>query len=508
MTGEDLRYPAPFGPYELLGPLGQGPGASAHLACLRAGTGTSTPVVLKVLSAGPEPYDEFALRLRREAEIAVTVESPFVARVLEAGEVANQPYIVIEYVPGWTLGKMLGVSDARGRVVPVEVAAEIARQFLRGLSALHLAFEGGARSTAAVPRDVSPKNVIVGDDGRVRIVNMGLGRPQVPAWAPPSERIAGSPGYMAPEQISDQSVGKLTDVYAAGVVIHELFTSRRYIPVGSPDAMFRAALNKRYVSVREARSELPTLLDEALQAALEPDPGRRTSSVEDLMEGLLGVFGPGPDRPTAVSEWVRATLPAEQSARRAEVRRLLSTRRLQPREASEVRRKQGWVVRPGVGQHAVQIAGRAASRRERTWSDSRERTMGRIETVVGAPGRREKLRLLSAFILGGVAGSLVTGALLGGPPPPPRESMRSRRPPPPVELSRVELSRRAEALRAGGEPVLQQAVDELLSRLADADALFDRHRRRALLLKIEHDLLELEMARRLSPGHGVAPARN
>lgn len=355
MSG-DLRYPASFGPYELLGRLGQGASGSAHLA--RPGietVGVPTPVVIKRLHGTIEQRPEFVRRFRHEAEIAVLVDSPHVARVFDVGTASGRLYIAIEYVPGWTLGKLLGVLNQRNRPPPLEVAAEVARQFLRGLVHLHAAKDRSGRLLEVVHRDISPKNLMVGDDGRVRVIDLGLGKSRAQDWKTQAGRVMGSPGYMPPEQIAGAAVDQRADVYAAAVVCHELFTAERYIALAEPVTMLREALQKPYRAVRELRPDAPRALDEVLSAAVRPDPERRTPDAGLLLEEIEQVFGPSPARPNAVAEWVRETLPGEQSARRAEVRRLLASPRLSPETGPDVQDTEVWVTRAGVTHGGTRI---------------------------------------------------------------------------------------------------------------------------------------------------------
>lgn len=418
---EDLRYPHAFGPYELLGRLGQGASGAAHLARpSRSARGVPSPVVIKRLHATVERKEEFILRFRHEAEIAVKVDSPHIAKVYDVGAVDGRAYIALEYVPGWTLGKLLGVCNHRHRPPPVQVCAEIARQFLLGLAALHEAVDERGQRLDVVHRDLSPKNLMVGDEGRVRIIDLGLGKSRAQDWKTRAGRVMGSPGYMPPEQIAGRGVDQSADLYAAAVVIHELFTAERYISVDDPVTMLREALHKRYAPVRDVRPDVPAELDEVLEAAMRGDPSRRTVSAVRLAEQLLGLFGEGPSWPTAVGEWVRSTLPNEQSARRAEVRRVLALPRLEEEMEPDLEGTEVWVVRKGVDHNlearsrprmtgaATLVAPAAEPTRITAGPDTTVDPSGLpSEAVVVSGGLKgEPLRIGAAFVAGIFVGAM------------------------------------------------------------------------------------------------------
>lgn len=321
----EAGFPRIFGAYELLGRLGSGAAGEANLARpTLALAGVPSPVVIKRLHDHIESQGDFVQRFRHEAEIAVRVDSPYVAKTFDVGAVSGRPYIALEYVPGWTLGRMLGVLNQRRRPPSLEVCKELALQLVEGLVALHGATDARGRALEVVHRDISPKNVMVGDDGRIRIIDLGLGKSNAQDWRTRAGRVMGSPGYMPPEQIDGRDVGQPADVYATAILVHELYTAERYIKSGDPVTMLRAALQKRYEPLRGKRPDVPASLDAVLEAATRHEQHQRTPSARRLLDDLVGALGPRRGDERAVAHWVKATLPAEQRARREEVERLLA----------------------------------------------------------------------------------------------------------------------------------------------------------------------------------------
>lgn len=405
----DSAYPRIFGPYELLGRLGQGSSGAAHLA--RPGPrseGLPSPVVLKTLHPRIEENDEFVRRFRHEAAIAVRVESSHVARVWDAGSVDDRLYIALEYVAGSTLGTLISGARQRG-LTPLAVCAELARQLARGLADLHSALEPGGRKLDFIHRDLSPKNVMVGDDGGLRIIDLGLGKSRAQDWRTRVGRIMGSPGYMPPEQIAGETVGQAADVFAAAVVIHELFTSERYISPGDPISMLQAALRTPYKSVRGRRPEAPEGLDALLRAAMEPEPSRRLPSAQALHDGLVATFGS--ERPGPVLGWMQTELRSERRARSVELRRLLALPRSQaePEQLATVL----FAQRPGVRHGALEKA-----RPMRSPPPPVDTELGSGSLAPATEARNtETGRLAAAFGAGALVGGAVMGMFLWRPPP-------------------------------------------------------------------------------------------
>lgn len=400
--------PRPFGPYELLSCLGQGSSGEAHLA--RPGPrseGVPSPTVLKRLHARIEQNAEFVRRFRHEAAIAVQVESAHVARVWDAGRVEDRLYIALEYVPGWTLGRLLGTAHRTGGF-PLGVSLQLAEQLARGLADLHAATDARGQPLEFVHRDLAPKNIMVGDDGRLRIIDLGLGKSRAQDWRTRAGRVMGSPGYMPPEQIAGETVGQAADVYAAGVVIYELLSAKRYIPPGDPVSMLQEALRTPYRSLRGLRPEVPAQLDALLEAAMHPDPTCRLARGDLLRAGLEELrFS---RRPGQVSAWLQGELRDEQRARHEETRRLLSL----PRARAEPEQLVTVLFAQRRGVHHQDLAPSLAKPGSSPDSEMPSVPMASASRPVRSG---EGTRLVLSFLAGLIAGAVLMAAFFVAPSP-------------------------------------------------------------------------------------------
>ncbi len=282
------ELPREFGPYTLLKALGQGGAGEVYLA--RTSTPNRKlpgPVVVKCLHAELARDTKFLRRFRHEVELAVAVKSPHVVRVYDAGRVGDTFYIAMEYVAGWTLGRVLAdLRDAEARASYSSIL-DIMRGALRGLEALHSAkHPKTGQALGIVHRDIAPKNIMVGEDGKTRLIDLGLGKSVLQDWRTATGVVMGSPGYMAPEQVRAEEVDARADLYAMGVVLWEFLTLERYISKAPVPVMLRAQRDPKFVPPSTKRRDVPPELDGLLARALAADPALRFQSASEFIAAL------------------------------------------------------------------------------------------------------------------------------------------------------------------------------------------------------------------------------
>jgi Protein kinase domain len=253
--------------YRIIGRLGKGGMGDVYRADdLKLGQ----PVALKFL---PESVDRDPARLTQlhtEVRMARQVSHPNVCRVYDVGEYDGHTFLSMEYVDGEDLASLL---RRIGRF-PQDRALELARQICAGLAAAH--------DRNVVHRDLKPANIMLDGSGRIRITDFGL------AGAAGETLRAGTPAYMAPEQLAGGEVTPRSDIYALGLVLYEIFTGQRAL-----DAKTMAEL----IAKREQAEITPPTaivrdLDEAIERAilrcLDPNPAARPSSALMVAAALPG----------------------------------------------------------------------------------------------------------------------------------------------------------------------------------------------------------------------------
>jgi serine/threonine-protein kinase len=321
-----LELPQSFGEYQLLKALGRGATGDVFLArphdLLRR---VPSPVVIKRLHGRLTSDADFVRRFRHEAELAVLIDSPHLAKVFDAGVVGETLYIALEYVAGWPLTAVLESLRATKTLPSVVSAIALISGALEGLRALHEAKDvQTGRSLGIVHRDISPKNIMLGEDGEARLIDLGLGKSNIQDWKTRTGTIMGTLGYMPPEQVSGERVDQRADLYAIGAVFFELLTLEPYLERGPMPVMLRQSLVPPMTPPSQLRADLPAELDAIVLKMLAPDREQRFASAKELLSALREVSsGPPKERltTTLVSELMKDQLEEE----RTEITRLIET---------------------------------------------------------------------------------------------------------------------------------------------------------------------------------------
>src|ERR1700709_2316317 len=170
------------------------------------------PVALKVMDSRYSGDSQFLIRFQREARAVARLKDPGLVAVYDQGLDGHHPFLVMELVEGGTLRELL---VERGPMPPHAVAAVLA-PVLGGLAAAH--HEG------LVHRDVKPENVLISDEGDVKIADFGLVRAVAEAKITSTSVILGTAAYLSPEQVSTGDASSRSDVYAVGILTYELLT--------------------------------------------------------------------------------------------------------------------------------------------------------------------------------------------------------------------------------------------------------------------------------------------
>jgi eukaryotic-like serine/threonine-protein kinase len=259
------------GRYEVGRKLGRGGMASVFLARDQA---LGRPVAVKVLSESIDGDPVSRERFLREARLAARLSHPNVVKVFDAGEADGKPYIVMEYVPGETVAELLA---RRRRLSPAE-AVDIIAQASQGI---HHAHEHGL-----VHRDVKPQNLLVRDDGCVKVVDLGIARAAESTRLTQRGTILGTAAYLSPEQAAGEEVTAAADVYALGAVLYQLLTGRSPYEFDSLAELAAKQSSGEIVPPRDLDHSIPDPLEAVTMRALARDPRFRPASAAELAADL------------------------------------------------------------------------------------------------------------------------------------------------------------------------------------------------------------------------------
>jgi serine/threonine-protein kinase len=249
------------GRYEVTERIAEGGMASVYLA---TDTRLDREVALKVLRPHLAADPDFIARFRREARSAARLSHPNIVAVHDQGEDGGAQFLVMEYVPGYNLRQVL---DREGALTP-RAAVDIITAVLDGLGVAHRA--------GLVHRDVKPENVIVREDGTVKIADFGLARAVSSMTATSTTGVLlGTAAYLSPEQVERGIADARSDVYAAGLVLFEMLTGRKAMPGDNAIQVAYSHVHHGVPRPSDVSDGIPEALEEVVAAATSRDPDER-----------------------------------------------------------------------------------------------------------------------------------------------------------------------------------------------------------------------------------------
>ena len=276
-----LAQPIPFARYRLVERIGHGGMATVYRATIAGPAGFERDIVVKMMLPQLADNPAFVEMFMNEAKLAARLAHPNIAQVHELGMVEGTVFIAMEYVDGIDLADLLArlvLKDAR---LPIPAACFIVREIADALAYAHA-------TVNLVHRDVSPSNVMLGRDGSVKLVDFGIAKliEEGVAGRTQSGTLKGKYGYMAPEQAAGKAVDHRSDVFASGIVLHELLTGRRLFKAESDLLTLRQVCEARAAPPSHANPSVPAELDAIVLRALAREPADRFQSASDFSEAL------------------------------------------------------------------------------------------------------------------------------------------------------------------------------------------------------------------------------
>jgi eukaryotic-like serine/threonine-protein kinase len=291
------------GRYELFGAFASGGAASVEIGRVRGDGGFTRVVAVKRLHPSRGPDDaKLRAMIADEAQIASRIIHPNVVVPFDVLLEGDEILLVMEYVAGDSLSRLVRRAREGGTPIPVPIAIAILRDVLRGLHAAHEARAVDGTPLEIVHRDVSPQNVLVGIDGTARLVDFGvakaLGRSQSTMYG----EVKGKPAYMAPEQLRAERLDRRVDVFAAGIVLWELLTGERLFHAETPEATILRVLERTPDPPSTFAQGVPPEIDSVVMTALAKSASERFATAAEMCAALDATDLAAPV--SRVSAWV------------------------------------------------------------------------------------------------------------------------------------------------------------------------------------------------------------
>jgi response regulator RpfG family c-di-GMP phosphodiesterase/tRNA A-37 threonylcarbamoyl transferase component Bud32 len=268
-----MNLPAKIGKYDIQGILGKGGMGVVYRAFDPA---IHRQVAIKTITKSildPSELQYTLKRFRHEAQAVGRLTHPSIAAIFDYGEDAELAYIVMELVSGKSLAQHL----QNKRSFALQEIGEIIRQLLEGL--------GYAHARGVIHRDVKPPNILLNDDGRIKITDFGIARIDTSTLTQIGE-VMGSPGYMSPEQFAGNEIDARSDIYSAGVIAYELLTGRKPF-IGSNAEIMHKVVSERPADPSQHNPALSVQTDLVVQKALAKKREERYQSAQEFAAAFV-----------------------------------------------------------------------------------------------------------------------------------------------------------------------------------------------------------------------------
>ncbi|MCA9604186.1 MAG: serine/threonine protein kinase [Myxococcales bacterium] len=313
------------GPYELLVRIGRGGMASVYLARrtdAADGEGPDGPQLfaLKILHPELAEQAEYVDMLMDEAKIATRLAHTHVVDTIEIGRDGDLYYLVMEYVEGVALDRLLRRSPEHR---PAELIVPLAIDALLGLHAAHRLKDPLGRPLELVHRDVTPGNLLVGVDGLGRITDFGVAKARARITKTNPGVVKGKAGYIAPEVILGRDVDGRADVFSMGVLLYNALTGMTLFDRGDLASSLTSLLREDIPPPSSVGLMPSPLFDAPILTALARDPAHRHESAAEMADALADalLLLPEPGDRAAIAAWVRESYGETLDQRRAYAKR-------------------------------------------------------------------------------------------------------------------------------------------------------------------------------------------
>src|SRR5262252_7212707 len=278
-----------FGPFEILERLGVGGMATVHRALERGIEGFERIVALKRLLPHLAADASFIKSFVREAKLASLLDHANIVRIFECGRVGGEYFISMEYIDGRDVRRILRHARKISGPPPIDVTVGLLLQLCDALDYAHHKVDDAGHPMGLVHRDVSPSNLLITTQGHLKIIDFGIAKAQSAQLRTQTGRVKGKLAYMAPEAIAGKDLDARSDLFAAGVIAHELLTARPLF----------ASKNEYQTLIKVQRGDVlppstfnqacPPELDAIVLKALARDPDQRYLHAAQMRDDLHGV---------------------------------------------------------------------------------------------------------------------------------------------------------------------------------------------------------------------------
>lgn len=282
-----LAKPIPFGDYFLLEKLNTGGMAEVYKAKTFGVEGFERIVAVKKILPAIAEDKEFISMFIDEAKIAVQLNHANIAQIFDLGNINDEYYIALEYVPGHDLRMIFDRCVRNSRKLDIGCVCYIVSKICEGLDFAHNKRDANGEPMNIIHRDISPQNILLSYEGECKLIDFGIAKATNKSSATQVGILKGKFSYMSPEQVSGKTnIDRRSDIFALGIVLFEMLTLKRLF-VGASDFETLEKIRKVEVSPPTLyNSDIPEELEDIVLKALEKDVSLRYQTANELQEAL------------------------------------------------------------------------------------------------------------------------------------------------------------------------------------------------------------------------------
>jgi serine/threonine protein kinase len=289
--------PTAFGKYVLIGKLGHGGMAEVNLAVASGKGNFRKLAVIKRMHAHLEAEPGFVDMFLDEARLAAQLDHPHCVQTTEVGEANGQHFLAMEYLDGQGLERLLRITGSRNETLPPALVARMMADALDGLGYAHELTSYDGQRLGVVHRDVSPQNLFITYNGVVKLLDFGIAKAESNVTETKTGVVKGKYAYIAPEQALATPVDARADLWAMGVVMWEMLTSRRLFKSVNELATLQETLTGVIKRPSEVAPGIPPELDAIVMKALQREVEHRYQTAKEFEADLEHYLATLQDRP-------------------------------------------------------------------------------------------------------------------------------------------------------------------------------------------------------------------
>ncbi|HVZ73912.1 MAG TPA: protein kinase [Polyangia bacterium] len=280
---------ARHGRYTILGKLADGGMAEIFSAVQHGAEGFQKPVVLKRILTQFSADPQFRNMLLDEGHISMTLQHSNIVQVLDLGVAGNRTFLVMELVDGWDLERILQRAYAANMAWPPALALYVTTVVCRALAYAHGKTRDG-RPLGIVHRDISPNNVLISEQGEVKLADFGIAKAQQKREITAAGVIKGKVAYMSPEQALGVGIDKRSDIFSVGSLLYRMMTER--LPFeGATDLEQLLKVQKgEFAAPETVKASVSAPVSTIIMRAMRPSPGDRYQTADEMLIDLERVL--------------------------------------------------------------------------------------------------------------------------------------------------------------------------------------------------------------------------